>query len=98
MNHYKIILGWCLINLVLVSSYDWRGNSIEMADVYMKYRDENQAVEVRVEDLLSRMTLDEKIGQMTQIDRAVASFDVIKTYSIGNIFFNTNCFFNSSRH
>ncbi|XP_057542389.1 uncharacterized protein LOC130820864 [Amaranthus tricolor] len=85
MNHYKIILGWCLINLVLVSSYDWRGNSIEMADVYMKYRDENQAVEVRVEDLLSRMTLDEKIGQMTQIDRAVASFDVIKTYSIGSV-------------
>ncbi|CAO2828164.1 unnamed protein product [Amaranthus hypochondriacus] len=71
MNYYKIILGWCLIKLVLVSSYGWR--------------DKNEAVEVRVEDLLSRMNLEEKIGQMTQIDRAVASFDVIKTYSIGSV-------------
>ncbi|KAK9670241.1 hypothetical protein RND81_13G188600 [Saponaria officinalis] len=31
------------------------------------------------------MTLEEKIGQMTQIDREVASFDVVKTYNIGSV-------------
>ncbi|MGZ6346730.1 MAG: glycoside hydrolase family 3 protein, partial [Anaerolineales bacterium] len=32
------------------------------------YKDPSQPVEVRVEDLLARMTLDEKIGQMTQVE------------------------------
>jgi beta-glucosidase len=32
------------------------------------YQDPGLPVEVRVEDLLSRMTLDEKIGQMTQVE------------------------------
>ncbi|RWR90639.1 lysosomal beta glucosidase-like protein [Cinnamomum micranthum f. kanehirae] len=31
------------------------------------------------------MTLAEKIGQMTQIDRSVASFDVIRDLSIGSV-------------
>jgi beta-glucosidase len=33
------------------------------------YRDPTQPIETRVEDLLGRMTLDEKIGQMTMSDR-----------------------------
>lgn len=32
------------------------------------YQDPSQPVETRVEDLLARMTLDEKIGQMTQVE------------------------------
>ena len=32
------------------------------------YRDAQQPIDVRVEDLLARMTLDEKIGQMTQVN------------------------------
>ncbi|KAG9150664.1 hypothetical protein Leryth_008130 [Lithospermum erythrorhizon] len=51
----------------------------------MVYQDPNQPVAVRVKDLLSRMTLDEKIGQMVQIDRSVASPDVMKNYFIGSI-------------
>ncbi|KNA08683.1 hypothetical protein SOVF_160410 [Spinacia oleracea] len=62
-----------------------RSTTMAMAERYMKYKDENQAVEVRVEDLFSRMTLEEKIGQMTQIDRTVASFDVTNTYLIGSV-------------
>lgn len=50
---------------------------------YVKYRDPNQPVSVRVKDLMSRMTLEEKIGQMTQIDRMVASPEIMRTYSIG---------------
>ena len=33
------------------------------------YRDPTLPVATRVSDLLGRMTLDEKIGQMTQVDR-----------------------------
>lgn len=50
---------------------------------YVRYKDSNQPVNVRVSDLLSRMTLEEKIGQMAQIDRTVATFDIMRTYSIG---------------
>ncbi|XP_073037759.1 uncharacterized protein [Primulina eburnea] len=49
------------------------------------YKDPNAPVEVRVKDLLSRMTLPEKLGQMTQIERSVASPYAIKDLSIGSI-------------
>lgn len=52
---------------------------------YILYQDPKQPVERRVKDLLGRMTLEEKIGQMTQIDRLVASADVIKQYGIGSV-------------
>lgn len=50
---------------------------------YMKYRDPSQPVNVRVRDLMNRMTLAEKIGQMTQIERKVATPQVLKDYYIG---------------
>lgn len=49
------------------------------------YKDPGQPIEARVEDLLSRMTVAEKIGQMTQIERVVASPDVIEKFAIGSI-------------
>ncbi|KAJ0806228.1 putative glucan 1,3-beta-glucosidase [Helianthus annuus] len=51
----------------------------------MKYKDPKQPLNVRIKDLLNRMTLEEKIGQMTQIDRSVASADVMQKYFIGSI-------------
>ena len=51
----------------------------------IKYKDPNQPVAVRVKDLLGRMSLEEKIGQMVQIDRSVANAEVMKTYYIGKI-------------
>ncbi|KAH6793698.1 Glycosyl hydrolase family protein [Perilla frutescens var. hirtella] len=51
----------------------------------MKYKDPRQPLKVRVEDLISRMTLEEKIGQMTQIEREVTSADVIKNFFIGSV-------------
>ena len=54
------------------------------ATEYAKYKDPSQPITARVEDLLARMTLEEKIGQMTQIERTVATADVMKTYYIGN--------------
>ncbi|KAK2638234.1 hypothetical protein Ddye_026029 [Dipteronia dyeriana] len=52
---------------------------------YMKYKDSKQPLNVRIKDLMSRMTLEEKVGQMTQIDRTVASAEVMKKYFIGSI-------------
>lgn len=56
--------------------------SIANAD-YQIYQDPKQPVNKRVKDLLKRMTLEEKVGQMTQIDRIVASAKVMKKYNIG---------------
>ncbi|MBA0700189.1 hypothetical protein Goari_001756 [Gossypium aridum] len=49
------------------------------------YKNPNAPIEVRVKDLLSRMTLQEKIGQMTQIERSVATPADLKSFSIGSI-------------
>ncbi|KAF3795570.1 Beta-glucosidase [Nymphaea thermarum] len=48
------------------------------------YKDPHQPIEARVQDLISRMTLAEKIGQMTQIERAVATPSAIRDLAIGN--------------
>ncbi|KAK8712989.1 hypothetical protein V6N13_148217 [Hibiscus sabdariffa] len=56
---------WCCLNTPAKSEY-------------MKYKDPEQPIPVRIQDLLDRMTLEEKIGQMTQIDIRVASAEVTK--------------------
>lgn len=52
---------------------------------YMAYKDPHRLVNVRIDDLMKRMTLAEKIGQMTQIERKVASAKVMKDYFIGSV-------------
>ncbi|XP_020104870.1 uncharacterized protein LOC109721592 isoform X2 [Ananas comosus] len=52
---------------------------------YLKYKDPKQPLNVRINDLLSRMTLAEKIGQMSQIERENATAEVIKKYFIGSV-------------
>ncbi|XP_024524559.1 uncharacterized protein LOC9656239 [Selaginella moellendorffii] len=54
-------------------------------DGQMLYKDSRQSIEARIKDLLRRMTLEEKIGQMTQIERAVASQAVVRQYGIGSV-------------
>ncbi|CAN8253567.1 unnamed protein product [Cochlearia groenlandica] len=49
------------------------------------YKNRDAPLEARVKDLLSRMTLAEKIGQMTQIERSVATHAVITDYFIGSL-------------
>ena len=50
------------------------------------YLDSLASIEDRVEDLLSRMTLDEKIGQMTQADRQYLEQESdISTYLLGSL-------------
>ncbi|KAK4793240.1 hypothetical protein SAY86_023675 [Trapa natans] len=52
---------------------------------YMKYKDPSQPMNARIKDLMNRMTLEEKIGQMVQIERKVASAEVMKNYYIGSV-------------
>ncbi|KDP34274.1 hypothetical protein JCGZ_12843 [Jatropha curcas] len=52
---------------------------------YVQYKDPEQPVGARVKDLISRMTLEEKIAQMVQIDRLIATPQLMKTYSIGSV-------------
>jgi beta-glucosidase len=49
------------------------------------YTDASQPVEKRIEDLLRRMTLDEKIGQMTQVEKNSIKPGDITKYYIGSI-------------
>ncbi|VFQ98735.1 unnamed protein product [Cuscuta campestris] len=53
---------------------------------YAKYMDPKQPTGARVKDLLASMTLKEKIGQMVQIDRSVASPQVMRDYFIVDSF------------
>ncbi|VFR02992.1 unnamed protein product [Cuscuta campestris] len=50
-----------------------------------KYKDPKQPVEDRIRDLMERMSLAEKIGQMTQIERNVATPDVMNQSFIGSV-------------
>jgi beta-glucosidase len=49
------------------------------------YQDPSLPVATRVADLLSRMTLDEKAGQMTQAERSAISASDVTAYRVGSI-------------
>ncbi|XP_048324315.2 uncharacterized protein LOC107410850 isoform X1 [Ziziphus jujuba] len=49
------------------------------------YRNPEMPIEVRVKDLLPRMELKEKIGQMTQIERRVANPQILRDFCIGGM-------------
>nr|BBD18021.1 beta-glucosidase [Gentiana triflora] len=49
------------------------------------YKNPNSPIESRVKDLLSRMTIREKLGQMTQIERRVATPSAVRDLGIGSI-------------
>ncbi|KAM3391353.1 hypothetical protein ACQJBY_012810 [Aegilops geniculata] len=52
---------------------------------YVRYKDPKQPIQARVEDLLGRMRIEEKIGQMTQIEHHNASSAVIEKYFVGSV-------------
>ncbi|MDI1464996.1 glycoside hydrolase family 3 protein [Catellatospora sp. KI3] len=51
----------------------------------LPYQDPSLPVPTRVADLLSRMSLDEKLGQMTQAERASATPADVTAYRLGSI-------------
>lgn len=54
---------------------------------YKLYKDPKQPVNRRIKDLLGRMSLEEKIGQMALLERTAASPQVMEMYSIGEHIF-----------
>ncbi|XP_042480240.1 beta-glucosidase BoGH3B-like [Macadamia integrifolia] len=59
--------------------------SVSAQTAQARYKDPRLPIEYRISDLLSQMTTQEKIGQMAQIDRSVASSDVLIDHSIGSV-------------
>src|SRR3954466_14109540 len=51
----------------------------------LPYQDPSLPIATRVNDLLSRMTLDEKIGQMTQAERASVTAAQITQFRLGSV-------------
>jgi len=49
------------------------------------YRDASQSIESRVQDLLAQMTIEEKVGQMTQVEKNSITPEDTKKYFIGSI-------------
>ncbi|XP_018857833.2 beta-glucosidase BoGH3B-like [Juglans regia] len=60
-------------------------SSMAEAQGYVGYKDPRRRVGARIKNLLARMTLEEKIGQMVQIERANATAQVMKDYLIGSV-------------
>ncbi|KAL5708861.1 beta-glucosidase [Ranunculus cassubicifolius] len=61
------------------------GMSVIAEAEYMIYKDPKNHLNARIKDLMSRMTLQEKIGQMIQIERKAAPGDVLKKFFIGSV-------------
>ncbi|KAF1002837.1 hypothetical protein AG4045_014920 [Apium graveolens] len=76
MRSSKLIpaVGLLLLLLLCVSCM---GESQE----YMAYKDPSKPVNVRVMDLVGRMTVEEKIGQMAQIDRRNLTVEMMRSFS-----------------
>ncbi|KAF6155688.1 hypothetical protein GIB67_007125 [Kingdonia uniflora] len=50
---------------------------------HFKYKDPKRPLNFRITDLMSQISLEEKIGQMTQIEQSVATTEAMKKYFIG---------------
>ncbi|KAG6386195.1 hypothetical protein SASPL_155086 [Salvia splendens] len=59
-------------------------NEASKAD-YALYKDPKKPLNRRINDLMKKMTLEEKLGQMVQIERSVASPQVMSKYFIGSV-------------
>lgn len=78
----SVFLSMILIfSIIIQSSY----STTALADEKLIYLDSSKPVEDRVKDLLSRMSLAQKIGQMTQVERATATPDDVKKYCLGSV-------------
>lgn len=78
-----------LVLVTLVAFLAFHGTRAKQSSVsrdrYRLYQDAKRPVEDRIQDLLSRMTLLEKIGQMTQTERTVTNHTNIREFGLGSI-------------
>ncbi|CAH9072575.1 unnamed protein product [Cuscuta europaea] len=52
---------------------------------YMLYKDPRRKTESRIRDLVRRMSVEEKVGQMAQVDRGDVTEEIMRDYSIGSV-------------
>jgi beta-glucosidase len=74
MNAIKILVAGCIVSLLVIGCEPAKKSGSENAPATQNLRDfekgSDAAVEKRIDDLLSEMTLEEKIGQMTQVNNS----------------------------
>lgn len=77
LTYLLLTLGLLLLCLTVAANKEPLKNA--------KYKDPKEPLGVRIKNLMSHMTLEEKIGQMVQVERVNATTEVIKKYFIGMI-------------
>src|SRR5512139_374386 len=61
------------------------GQGTTTTDQALHYKDETLPIEARVKDLLGRMTLDEKIGQLVQADSNWLEIPHVSKFFLGSV-------------
>lgn len=56
-----------------------------MNEPTLTYKDPSQSIDLRVDDLLARMTMEEKIGQMTQVEKNSVKLEEIGKFFVGSV-------------
>ena len=81
LYRWRLLLAVLALLLTSVTSTTLLRPTTARAD----FTDPNQPVSARVADLLPRMSLDEKLGQMTQVERTSISTADVANFRIGSI-------------
>ena len=63
----------------------FNGNLTRSDSAQPIYKDSAAPIAQRVEDLLARMTLEEKIGQMTQVEKNSLTPEIVRRFFIGSV-------------
>lgn len=83
VRDFRFPIGIIVLLIMFCSAAKAEAETGKTEESYLLYKDPKQPINRRISDLMRRMTLEEKIGQMTQIDRAVCSSEVMRNYHIG---------------
>ncbi|PIN20928.1 Glucan 1,3-beta-glucosidase [Handroanthus impetiginosus] len=75
------IMGLLLLLALLAGAMADNSNPI----IDTLYKDPKHPMNVRIGNLMNQMTIEEKIAQMTQIDREAATPDIMRDFSIGSL-------------
>lgn len=72
-----------ILGLVLLLAS--RVGAVAQKPIDTRYKDPKRPMTIRIKSLIDQMTLEEKIGQMAQIDKRGATPEILRDYSIGSL-------------